>query len=230
MLDSGFLKDQCGGVEISTSRKHEHQIRFETTFHPFLISNSDAPLNIQPNDVGVRAKRVGWRLMNRFADAGDPAIDDVTVFTAERGVRDLIGERYWIPMLRVLHELYHEVMQGGDTPRFDTTESEFAMEFPALTEARGIQYYVDLFEIYEPLRGEDGWGMQGIFLELKHSHNLPYTEEQFYATSFRALLVQKIDAYRAAHSIAGSGGPRFARQSSGGKKFFGVRLALDEEV
>ena len=230
MLDSGFLKDQCGGVEISTSLKHEHQMRFETTFHAFLISNSEGPLPIQPNDAATRAKRVGWRLMNRFADAGDPAIDDATVYAAERGVRDLIGTRYWIPMLRVLHELYHEVMQGGDTPRFDTTESEFAMEFPAATEARGIQYYVDLFEVYEPARGEDGLGMQVIFQELKESHNLSMEETEFYASSFKALLVQKIEAYRAAHGIVGSGGPRFARQSLGGRKFFGVRLALDVEV
>ena len=86
MLDGGFLKDLCGGVEISTSRKFEHQIRFVTTFHVALISNNDMPLQMQPNAVG---KRVGWRLMNRFTDAGDPAIDNVTVFAMERGVREL---------------------------------------------------------------------------------------------------------------------------------------------
>ena len=55
----GFLKDLCGGVEMSTSKKHKHQIRFETTFHPWLVSNNDEPLKIAPNDVAVRAKRVG---------------------------------------------------------------------------------------------------------------------------------------------------------------------------
>merc|ERR1712185_856437 len=48
-LDGGFLKDLCGGVEISTSRKHQHQIRYETTFHGALIYNDDMALTIKPN-------------------------------------------------------------------------------------------------------------------------------------------------------------------------------------
>ena len=190
----------CGGVNISTSRKHLHQIRFATTFHAFLISNSvDTPLTIQPNDAAVRAKRVGYRMMSRFADAGDPAIDDATVFAAERGVRDLIADRYWIAMLRIFHRLYHEVMQGSDTPTFDTTDTPFKMDFPTASAVRDMNYYADLFEAYDPPRGHPGdYNMESFHRELTTSHGLVIDQQTFYQSSFKALMLQKINAFKAA--------------------------------
>jgi hypothetical protein len=229
VLDGGFLKDLCGGVEISTSKKNLHQIRFETTFHVFLVSNNEGALTIEPNEPGVRFKRVGWRMMNRFADAGDPAIDDATVFAAERGVRDLIGERYWISMLRILHQLYHDVMQGDSTPRFDLQVSEFALDFPSPPVARSMDYYVNLFEVYYPARGEEGLGMRAIHSELVGSHGLQLSEDAFYNSSFKHLMIQKIKAYRAQHNIgdAQQGGPRYKRGSQGPYKFYGIRFVAD---
>ena len=40
--------------------------------------------------------------MNHFVPEGDPAIDNVTVFAGNNRRRDLIGQNYWVPMLRLL--------------------------------------------------------------------------------------------------------------------------------
>ena len=53
VLDGGWLKDLCGGVEMNTSAKYGHQIYFEITFHAVLISNNDQPLDISPNEDAV---------------------------------------------------------------------------------------------------------------------------------------------------------------------------------
>jgi hypothetical protein len=180
--------------------------------------------------VGVRSKRVGWRLMNRFVDSDDLSIDNVSVFAAERGVRDLIGERYWIPMLRIFHELYHGVMQGGDTPRFDTTASDYALNFPPSTVKRGMDFYADLFEVYDPPRGSPGdYNMEELYQELRASHRLDMHDRDFYASSFKALLLQKIKTFRAQHGMPDSmqGGPRYKGPRSGSPRFYGVRLLSD---
>eukprot|EP00966_Prymnesium_polylepis_P161115 3723254-Prymnesium_polylepis.1 len=98
------------------------------------------------NDKHTRKKRAGYRIMNTFADEGDQDIDNVTVFAAENGVRDLIGKDYFIPMLRLQHELYQGVLRNG----FDKTATEFAIEFPPPAEEVGIDHWVSLFEIYNP--------------------------------------------------------------------------------
>mmetsp|Transcript_82832 Transcript_82832/g.165327 ORF Transcript_82832/g.165327 Transcript_82832/m.165327 type:complete len:646 (-) Transcript_82832:147-2084(-) len=218
-LDGGFLKDLCGGVEMSTSKKYGHQIRFETTFHVVLISNNDSALPIKPNDVNTRAKRVGWRMMNRFAPEGDASIDNVTVFAAENGLREEIADKYWISMLRLLHDRYHGVLQNG----FNKDATEFAIEFPVDEEVRGMGHWVSKFEIYTPTRGEEGLLISDIYAKLKE--NLIQTEQQFYVSNFKALLIQKIKAYRAANGITGNGGPRYAPPRNGPNRFFGVRLA-----
>jgi len=219
-LDGGFLKDLCGGVEMSTSKKFGHQIRFDTTFYSALISNNDAALPIKPNDAATRAKRVGWRMMNRFAPEGDASIDDVTVFAAENGLRELIADEYWIPMIRLLYELYHRVLRCG----FDKGATEYAIDFPADEVARGIDHWVSLYEVYTPARGEDGIGMKAIYDQLTPK-GLGMAENEFYTSSFKALLLQKVKAYRAANGLADQGVvPRLARQARGSEKFFGVRL------
>ena len=70
--------------------------------------------------------------------------------------------------------------------------------------------------------------MQDIFQELQTSHNLAMGETEFYASSFKALLLRKVEAYRAAHALPHQGSvPRFARGAGGSKKFYGVRLKGD---
>ena len=120
-------------------------------------------------------------------------------------------------------------MQGGSTPRFDTHETEFALTFPAPLAARGMDYYVKLFEVYTPTPGEDGVGMQAIYEQLKGSHNLDMEAQAFFEGQFRPLMLQKIAAYCALHGLPGHGGgsPRYARGSGSSKKFYGIRLAPD---
>ena len=219
-LDGGFLKDLCGGVEMSTSRKFGHQIRFETTLYPVFISNNDTALPIKPNDAATRAKRVGWRMMNKFAPAGDASIDDVTVFPAENGLRELIANNYWIPMLRLMHMLYHQVLTRG----FNKDATDYAIDFPVDEEARGMDYWVSLFEVYVPSKGEAGVGMKDIYSLLSPKGLGVMPENTFYASSFKNLLHQKINAFRAKERIAGSGGPRYASPRSGSMRFYGVRL------
>ena len=221
-LDGGFLKDLCGGVELSTSKKFGHQIRFETTFYTALISNNDAALPIKPNDAATRAKRIGWRMMNRFAPEGDESIDDATVFAAENGLRELIAKDYWISMLRLLHELYHRVLQHG----FDKEATDYAIEFPADEAACGLDHWASLFEVYAPARGEGGIGMKDVY-EMLMPHGIGMTENDFYNSGFKALMLQKIKAFRAANGLADQGVvPRLARAARGSEKFFGVRLAV----
>ena len=230
VIDGGWLKDLCGGVEMSTSAKYGHQVRFETTFHPVLISNSVQPLDITPNDDTVRRKRVGFRMMNRFAPPGDAFIDGLTVFAAEAGVRELIAKQYWVPLLRLMHELYQRVLQPDGTARFDSSETAFAIDFPPPAEAVGIQHWVDMYEVFEPARGAQGIGMEAIYSELCAQRGLDQAMSQqlFYGSDFKARLMQKIEAFRAAagqpSTSTGNGGARFKRLSSGGSKFFGVRL------
>ena len=60
-------------------------------------------------------------------------------------------------------------------------------------------------------------------------HGLDMTEQQFTATTFRALLCDKIKASRVANGLPEQGSvPRYARASSGSPKFFGVRLAATD--
>ena len=153
---------------------------------------------------------------------GDASIDDVTVFAAENGLRELIGEEYWIPMIRLLYEHYHCVLQRGG---FDKDATDYAIEFPVDEVARGIDYWVSLYEVYTPARGEDGIGMKGIYSQLE-LYGLGMTENEFYTSSFKALLLQKIKAYCAANGLAEKGTvPRLAAPRSGSEKFFGVRFA-----
>ena len=156
VLDGGWLKDLCGGVEMSTSKKHGHQIHFETTFHTFLISNSEGALMTTPNEPGLRAKRVGWRMMNRFADEGDSSISGATVFAAEH--------------------------QRASTHKRWSLRSPFRRRPPC--GVRGMDYYVGLYEVYTPTRGEDGVGMQVIYEQLKGSHNLDIEAEAFFDSQF----------------------------------------------
>jgi hypothetical protein len=220
-LDGSFLKDLCGGVQMSTSRKNDHQIRFETTFYTVLISNNDTAQPIKPNDAATREKRVGWRMMNKFVTKGNASIDNVTVFPAETGLRELISNDYWIPMLRLMHELYHQVLTRG----FNEDATDNAIEFPVDEEARGMEFWVSLFEVYEPSRCEDGVGMQEIYRLLSPKGLGMMSKNTFYASSFKNLLHQKIKAFRATKGLADSGTvPRLAPPRSGSVKFFGVRL------
>ena len=225
VLDGGFLKDLCGGVEMSTSRKYKGQIRFETTFHPFLISNSDACLDISPNDAATRAKRVGWRMMNTFAPPGDASIDNVTVFAADNGLRELIGNDYRISMICLLHEHYQRVLAHG----FDATETDYKIDFPPPEVKRGIQYYVGLYDVYDIPRGDATcFGMDTIYIQLSAEGigiNNELSQQQFFSSAFKAAMVQKIKTFRAANGITGSGGPRLASpRGESTKKFFGIRL------
>jgi hypothetical protein len=195
-LDGGFLKDLCGGVEMSTSKKFGHQIRFETTFYSVLM-------------------------MNKFAPEGDASIDDVTVFPAENGLRELIANNYWIPMLRLMHMLYHQVLTHG----FNKDATDNAIDFPVDEEARGMDYWVSLFEVYVPSRGEAGVGMKDIYSLLSPKGLGMMPESTFYASSFKNLLHQKIKAFRATNGLPDQGTvPRLASPRSGSMKFFGVRL------
>ena len=125
--------------------------------------------------------------------------------------------------------LYHNVMQGGSTPRFDTTETEFALTFPPPAQARGMEYYVGLFKVYAPARGAEGIGMEAIYSQLTGSHGLDMSADAFYNSTFKSLMLLKITAYRAANGLPDQGGgvPRYARGSSGPKKFYGIRVAAD---
>ena len=55
------------------------------------------------------------------------------------------------------------------------------------------------------------------------------SESAFYASSFKALLLQKIKAFRAQNSMPDSmqGGPRYKAPRSGSARFYGVRLLGD---
>jgi hypothetical protein len=67
--------------------------------------------------------------------------------------------------------------------------------------------------------------MQQIYNSLV-PRGLEMTEQQFTATTFRALLCDKIKAYCVANRLPEQGTvPRYARAASGSNKFFGVRLA-----
>eukprot|EP00966_Prymnesium_polylepis_P117710 2721224-Prymnesium_polylepis.1 len=132
-------------------------------------------------------------------------------------------------MLRILHELYHaRALQHG----FDATETPYAMEFPPAEVARGIEHWVAMFEIYVPARGAqavaEAVGMQQIYNSLV-PRGLDTTEQQFTATTFRALLCDKVKAYCVANGLPEQGTvPRYARAASGSNKFFGVRLAATD--
>lgn len=223
MLDGAFLKDLCGGVQIETSRKYEHQIHFDTTFHGVLISNNDLPLDINPRE-GTLEKRFGYRMLNRFAAAGDPSIDNCHVFPREEGLRELIGRDYWVSMLRLLHEYYQQVLEHD----FDTTETVYKMDFPPPEEKRGIPYYVDLFEVHEVARGDKSClGMPEMYSELvAHGIGGEFTQQQFFSSSFKAKMKAKIDSWRVAHGITSTGGPRLAKAPGGNgkQKFFGIHL------
>lgn len=223
VLDGAFLKDLCGGVQIETRRVYEHQIHFDTTFHFVLISNNDLPLDINPRE-GTLEKRFGYRMLNRFAAPGDPSIDNCHVFPREEGLREQIGRDFCFSMLRLLHEYYQQVLEHG----FDTTETVYKMEFPPPEEKRGIQYYVDLYEVHEVARGDKSClGMQEIYSELE-SYGIrgEFTQQQFFSSCFKASMKTKIETWRAAHGISGTGGPRLAKApgGTGKEKIFGINL------
>lgn len=221
-LDGGFLKDICGGLELSTSMKNEHQVRFEATFRVVIISNNDKPLDISPL-AGTRDKRKGWFMNNRFVDANDPRIDNVKFFPMEASVRERICDDYRSSMLRLLHELYMLVQKDG----FDEEDTPHKMEVPdGDDEARGIEYWVDLYEVYNPPRGAAGMGMMEIYNELKELKGYnELSEKDFYRSNFKSLMVKNIEAFRKANNIEGRGGPRHKCGSGSSKaQFFGIRL------
>eukprot|EP00966_Prymnesium_polylepis_P063133 1465454-Prymnesium_polylepis.1 len=124
-------------------------------------------------------------------------------------------------MLHLMHMLYHQVLTYG----FNKDATDNAIDFPVDEEARGMDYWVSLFEVYVPSRGEAGVGMKDIY-SLLSPKGLGMMPENtfFYASSFKNLLHQKIKAFRAKEGIAGSGGPRYASPRSGSMRFYGVRL------
>ena len=205
--------------------KHEHQIRFQIECHVFLISNNDGALDIAPNDHGVRAKRRGWRMMNRFVDAQNPAIDNSTVFAQELDVRNRIGDVYWVSVLRMLHMYYHEVM-GPTKISFNTEHTDFAIEFPQPASATGMDHFANLFEVYEPEPGEDSYSVTQLYGMLRDQHGLAMTDTDFFLSPFKALLLQKIKAFRAKQGTSQyrRGGPRYASPRSGASRFYGIRL------
>ena len=223
VLDGAFLKDLCGGVQIETSRKYEHQISFDITFHGVFISNNDTPMDIKPRE-GTVEKRVGYRMLNRFAASGDTSIDNIHVFAREEGLRERIGRDYWLSTLRLLHEYYQQVLEHD----FDTTDTVYKMNFPPPDVARGIQYYVDLYEVHEVGRGHKSClGMPDIYSELEnHGIGGEFTQQQFFSSGFKASMKAKIESWRAANDITGTGGPRIAKApgGSGKDKFYGIRL------
>ena len=88
-----------------------------------------------------------------------------------------------------------------------------------------MDHWVSLFEVYTPVRGDEGMGMKDIHDKLELL-GLGMTENDFYTSSFKALLQQKIKAYREAKGLPDQGAvPRYARPASGSHRFFGVRLA-----
>ena len=94
-----------------------------------------------------------------------------------------------------------------------------------------MDHFVDLFEVYTPVRGASGdYTMRDIHALLTTSHGLEMEEQAFYSSNFKALMQQKITAYRAQNGMpAGkSGGPRYARPHNGTERFFGIRLASYE--
>jgi hypothetical protein len=218
VLDSGFLKDLCGGSEISTSRKNEHQIRFFTTFHVVLLSNNDTPLRIAPNGSAVREKRVGYRMMHRFARDGDPAIDDVIVFAKVDGFAQTVANDYWLSLLRALHLSYHNVLGHG----FDAAPSEYRLEYPEDDDARDTAYWVALFDVVPTDASDDGKLISQIYTSLT-SRGLMLSEKAFYASGFKEAVMERLKAHRAANGIT-RGGPRYARSGPGSARFFGIQL------
>ena len=56
------------------------------------------------------------------------------------------------------------------------------------------------------------------------------SEQAFYASSFKAMLEQKIKAYRAANGLPDKGSvPRYAPPRNGAPRFYGVRLSEEGE-
>ena len=223
VLDGAFLKDLCGGVQIETSRKYEHQMRFDTTFHQVLICNNETPMKIDPYE-GTAEKRFGYRMLNCFTAPDDHKIDNIHVFAREEGLREMLGRDHWVPVLRLLHEHYQQVCDHG----FDKTETHYKMDFPPPEQKRGMQYYVGLYEIHEVNRGDKSClGMTEIYSELEgYGIGGEFTQQQFFSSSFKASMKTKIASWRAAHGISGTGGPRLALppKGSGKEKFFGIRL------
>ena len=120
------------------------------------------------------------------------------------------------------HKLYQHVRLDG----FDKTSTDFATD-PPPAEAVGIGGFVSLFEIYNPARGEEGIGMKDIYnilAERGGGEGNFMTEDVFYISCFKPMLIQKINAFRAREGITGPGGPRHAAPRSGNKRFYGVRL------
>ena len=218
VLDGGFLKDLCGGSEISTSLKREHQIRFLTTFHAVLLSNNDTPLRIAPNGSAVREKRVGYRLMHRFVAACDPAIDDVTVFAKVDGLAQTVADGYWLSLLRALHLAYHNVLGY----RFNAAPSEYRIEYPEDDDARDTAYWVALFDIVPTNSSDEGVLISQVYHSLT-SRGLMLSETDFYTSGFKEAMIARLKAHRAANGIV-RGGPRYARNGPGSARFFGIQL------
>ena len=65
---------------------------------------------------------------------------------------------------------YHDVLQHKS---IDNSASEYRMVFPPPHEARGIEHYINLFEVYDPPRGSAGdYNMEELYRELSMSHEL----------------------------------------------------------
>ena len=149
-----------------------------------LCYNGDMPLVIKPHE-GTIEKRVGCRMDNAFKPEGDHAIDNVTVFAQVNNLRDLIGNDYWIPMIRFLQELYlrcssRTVSRSGTRTRRSTRLSSHSRR------RRRACNWVDLFEVFEPDRGAQGENMKDIYNSLSRRGFSEMTEQQFFNPASRA--------------------------------------------
>ena len=234
MLNGAWLKELCGGADQDVRQNYGHLKRFTTTFHAVISCNArlDAngrfePLPIDPW-AGTLDKREGFVFPFRFVPAGDPEIDNKTVFPQIDGLREQVAGEYFVPLLRMLSEAYKACEQG-----FDRTESEFRMRYLEPEGARSPSFFVDRYDFIgadEDNQKLSKRSMEDVYNELKEHYRIEQDIEKqlFYqplmGKPFKALMKEKIQAYRNANNITDdTKGPRVI--SHGGKeKFVGVIL------
>lgn len=224
VLDGGYLKDCCGGDDISCSKKGEHQIHFRSTMIPLIISNNETPLEITPNDEATRKKRLGWRMMQKFTD-GDDEVDEANgIFLAVNGFRDLIAKDYFAVTLRLLHQFYISIPRNsGGKPIFNSTQTDYRVTYP-LPEGgpKGMDYWVGMYECFHPASGA-GLGMKDIYDELRLRGFTELTQQEFFESTFKCLMKRKISTYCTAKELDPTvyTSPRLGSRD---KKFKGIRL------
>jgi hypothetical protein len=87
-----------------------------------------------------------------------------------------------------------------------------------------MEVYVDMFNIYDPERGSDGYSLENVYNMLTDSVGLDMGKQSFFQSDFATLLKNKIETFRASNHIQGVGGPRYKAGRTGVPRFHGIKL------